>query len=660
MDFAKNDLKSFELATGKEWLLTNGIGGFASSTIIGANTNKYHGLLVAALRPPVERFLLLSKLQEQLFIDDKEYLLDVNETYGGIYPQGFRYLQLFSQHPLPTYTYQIGDVILEKIIYMVYGQNTTVVRYNLYANPDRQVRLEITPMVNYRDYHSVNRKNDWPFHQQMMDNGVQIKAFDEAAALYLYGEGAKYQQGSGCWFEGIKYRVEVSRGENPWEDHYVPGVFRADLTDQGSVAIIASTEKLAKTTAHLWQVKEERRLSEVVEKAGYQDAFINQLVLAADHFIVRRASTGTKTVIAGYHWFTDWGRDTMIALPGLTLVTKRYDEAKEILLTFAKYCKDGLIPNRFPDDDQDEPAYNTVDASLWFFQAVYKFLKYTGDNDFIKSQIYPVLKEIIAWHVRGTHFDIKLDSDGLLKAGNSETQLTWMDAKVDGWVVTPRHGKPVEINALWFNALKIMEMLSRRYGEDSTGFRTKAAATKKAFIKQFWNEEASCLYDVIGEDGTPDPSIRPNQILAVALPYTMLDDTKEKKVVYRVWKDLYTPYGLRSLSPDHPDYRGSYVGDRYQRDGAYHQGTVWSWLMGSFITAFRKVHEYSPESQIVAEIFIRPLKAHLHDHGIGSISEIFEGNEPFEPRGCIAQAWGVAEVLRAYMEDVLEVQPDKG
>ncbi|MDA8226989.1 MAG: amylo-alpha-1,6-glucosidase [Desulfitobacterium hafniense] len=654
MNFGLTELSDYQRAVEKEWLVTNGLGGFASSTVGGINARKYHGLLFAALQPPVERILLLAKLEEEVTVDGRIYHLGANLTAGGLHPQGNRYLQHFSLESLPTFTYAIENILIEKTVFMIYGQNTTVIRYNVHSGDGREVKIRITPMVNYRDYHNITRSNDWPFHQEAAGNGVIIEAFPGAAKLHLGGEGVVYHPGQGYWYYGMYYPIETGRGENPWEDHFMPGDFRVDIVGQGNFSIVASTQPVGQVDTAKLQQQEEARLARLVEEAGYQDEFLRRLVMAADQFIVERNSTGTKTVIAGYPWFTDWGRDTMIALPGLTLVTGRFDTAREILTTFAKYCKDGLIPNRFPDAGE-EPAYNTVDASLWFFQAVYKFLQYTGDYDFIREKIYPVLKDIVRWHLKGTHFDIRVDHDGLIRAGNRETQLTWMDAKVDGWVVTPREGKPVEINALWYNGLKVMEELAGRFGEEREYYRELAERAKESFRRQYWNEAEGCLYDVVGEE--KDGSVRPNQIIAVSLPFTMLDNEQEIRVVNKAWKELYTPYGLRSLSPRDPKYIGVYRGDRFQRDGAYHQGTPWSWLMGPFVTAYCKVNDYSPASRRVAGLMLRAFEGHLREQGLGSIAEIFEGNHPHGARGCIAQAWGVAEVLRAYVEDVTGESP---
>lgn len=384
------------------------------------------------------------------------------------------------------------------------------------------------------------------------------------------------------------------------------------------------------------------------------DQFMDQLLLAADRFIVHRKSTDSKTIIAGYPWFTDWGRDTMIAMPGLTLATGRYEDARDILYTFARYEKDGLLPNVFPDGD-GEPAYNTVDAALWYFEAVYQYLQYTGDLPFIKDQLLPVLERILQGYRKGTAFQIRMDKDSLITAGNGDTQLTWMDAKVGSWVVTPRHGKAVEINALWYNALMVMAALADQTGGYGSEYVKLAAKVKKAFVKTFWNEKERCLYDVVNEQGC-DEKIRPNQILAASLSFPVLDAEQAKSVVDTVYEKLYTALGLRTLTKNDPDYRGIYEGDQYMRDGAYHQGTVWTWPLGRFITAYARVYKADPELKYQLEAFFLPFRDHLQDACIGSISEIFDGDEPLLPRGCYAQAWSVSEILRAYVEDYLPLK----
>ncbi|AVX19732.1 glycogen debranching enzyme, putative [Carboxydocella sporoproducens DSM 16521] len=654
LHFPKSQLADLDQALNKEWLVTNGLGGFAASTITGCNTRRYHGLLIASLNPPTQRLLLLSKLEEKVIWRGKEYLLGVNETTGGFYPQGQNYLLQFSREPLPRFLYAIEDLLLEKIVFMIHGQNTTVVRYRVWNGSGEKVEIRITPLVNCRDYHGNVRRCPWPWQREDGPEQVRLQAWPEAPALYLRGQNCRWQAGPGYWFENMVYRIEQERGLESVEDHYMPGEFIAQLDGDGELAILASVEPIAEMpSARLLQVREEKRLAALLEQAGYQHPMLNALVLAADQFIVRRASTGTATVIAGYPWFTDWGRDTMIALPGLTLVTRRFEVARELLQTFARYLEEGLIPNRFPDGGE-RPDYNTVDASLWYFQAVFKYLEYTGDYSFVYKEIYPVLREILAWHQRGTRYNIKMDEDGLLTAGSRGTQLTWMDAKVGDWVVTPREGKAVEINALWYNALKIAAELARRQGESARELEELARLAASSFNAKFWYAEGGYLYDVIDPAGNPDPALRPNQILAVSLPHQLLDPIRQKLVVRAVWRALYTPYGLRSLAADHPRYQSTYIGDRWKRDGAYHQGTAWSWLIGPFLTALRKVHNYDASSREIAEKLLEPFRGHLFEAGVGTISEIFDGDHPHTPRGCFAQAWGVAEVLRAWVEEIMQ------
>jgi predicted glycogen debranching enzyme len=657
MRFGKAEWHSFEQGCRREWLVTNGLGGYGSSTLTCANTRKYHGLLVASLAPPVQRTLLLAKVNERIEALGRVYSLAANRTLTGL-EFGHIHLQSVEVDPFPEFTYSFADLTLKKQIFMVYGENTTVLVYTV-INGAGPATVRLAPLVNSRDFHWTVTKDQLSFEQEVIPWGVAVQT-PQGPPLYLYCREADYTR-LDCWYRGMFYDGEQERGESCVEDHFIPGEFTFTLRpgEEKVVTLLASLENYAGRAVPggpnlLAGAKQRARA--LVDRAGYKQPLARRLVLAADDFIVQRRSTRARSVIAGYPWFNDWGRDTMIALPGLTLVTGRYDEAREILLTFARSCKDGLLPNMFADHAGDEPLYNTVDASLWFFQAVYKFLEYTGDHDFIREHIYPVLLDIVYHYAKGTRFNIGVDrEDGLLQAGTAGVQLTWMDARVDGWVVTPRQGKPVEINALWYNALCILSRLANQYG-DVVPDNNAADRVKKSFNKQFWNEEGGCLYDVIGDDG-PDDKLRPNQIIALSLPFTMVDEDRGRQVVQRVWQDLYATYGLRSLAPRDRDYRGVYTGDRYRRDGAYHQGTAWSWLMGPFVTAYRKVYRRSPGSRLQAARFLAPFEDHLRDHGLGSISEIFDGNEPVIPRGCYAQAWGVAEILRSYVEDVLEIQP---
>ncbi|KUK35776.1 MAG: Glycogen debranching enzyme [Thermacetogenium phaeum] len=647
LSFGRSELNP-ERGASKEWLLTNGLGGFASSTIIGLNRRRYHGLLIAALNPPVDRRLLVAKLDEDFYIDGERFVLSTNQVRNGYAQQGYRYLLRFRRYPFPEYTYQIKDVFLVKTIFMLYGENTTVVHYLIINGYGRDLKIFIFPLVNCRDYHGTTYENSLPFQQNKLDDRqVRIDPFPGAPPIYLGSDRAEFNV-EPSWYRGMYYFVEDIRGLPAYEDHFIPGYFCWDVQDSGEFTLVLSTKAVPEIDYQGWRDRQQRRQEELLRLAGYRDFFARTLCLAADDFIVWRKSTGKKTVIAGYPWFSDWGRDAMIALPGLALCTKRFQDAREILATFAAYVKDGLLPNMFPDAGE-EPIYNTVDASLWYFYAVQKYLAYTGDYRFVREELFPVLRSIIDNYRRGTRFQIAMDGDGLIAAGSPGIQLTWMDARVGDWVVTPRHGKPVEVNALWYNALMLMSELSKLWGlRDEYG--SLAVQVRRSFLAAFWNEEKQCLYDVVGEE--PDPSVRPNQIIAVSLPHSVLPKDKAKAVVRKVFEELYIGTGLRSLSSLEPGFQGRYQGDQYSRDAAYHQGTAWSWLLGHFITAYRKVFDYSQESLVVARLLLAPLKDHLCEQGLGTISEIFDASYPFTPRGCFAQAWGVAEALRCFVEDL--------
>lgn len=652
MEFGKSNWRTFEQGIEKEWLLTNGIGGFASSTVIGANTRRYHGLLVAALRPPVNRHLILSKIDESATLNEKSYGLYSHSTPGHVM-KGYLHLQRFVMEPLPAFIYSFEDVFIEKKVCMVYGKNTTVVSYRI-INGNSPLKLRLTPLVNFRDYHFDSHRDYMHFDRRFSGNNVEIIPYNLNLGIKMYCSNGVFVEQDNCFFMDMEYPVERERGLHPVEDHYIPGYYEVDVEpgEDRFVTVIATVEDEIGNTDGAFLIEEEsKRMKNLAEASGFEDDFARKLVTAADNFIVYRRSTGGKTIIAGYPWFTDWGRDTMIALPGLTLVTGRFQDAREILYTFSRYVKDGLIPNKFPDEGE-EPIYNTVDAPLWYFEAVQKYLEYTGDYDFVFKNIYPALKEIVNAYIKGTHFNIKMDDDYLVSAGEMGTQLTWMDAKIGDWVVTPRHGKAVEINALWYNALRVMSGLACNFGDTGGYYDNMAEGAKKAFCESFWNEGSQCLYDVISDENK-DGRVRPNQIIAISLTYPVLEGYKAEMVVERVWKELYTAYGLRSLSPESHGYKGIYAGDQYNRDSAYHQGTVWTWPLGHFITAYLRVNNYSPKSRELALKMIMPLKDHLYDACIGNISEIFDGDEPLRPRGCFAQAWSVGEILRAYAEAVM-------
>ncbi len=653
MIFGKSAWRDYDCGIEKEWLVTNGLGGYASATIIGANTRKYHGLLVAALNPPVQRTLFLAKLDERVEIGEKVYNLATNQTVDGITEAGFTFLQQVDLTLFPVFDYSLADILLSRQVFMLHEKNTTVILYRIY-NGACPALLRLIPLINCRNFHWVLRRGRINFCRQSTLRGVALA--NDLSVLRLACSDGDYEPKED-WFMEMLYRREKERNLEAVEDHYIPGHFVIPLApgEMKTVTFVATLEDDYSLDGEALLAQETARKQGIIARSGLDDDFSRRLAAAGDAFIVRRKSAGTKSVIAGYHWFDDWGRDAMISLPGLTLVTGRYEDAKEILLTFAAYCRRGLLPNAFTGagDDRD---YNTIDASLWLFQAVYKYLQYTADYEFVRREIYPVLKGIVSFYLQGTDFNIKVDEDGLVRGGEAGVHLTWMDAKIGDFVVTPRRGKPVEVNALWYNALCILRELSSRFS-DGFPYAGLTEKVKDSFLKKFWYKEGGYLCDVVG-DGESDLSLRPNQLFAASLPYSMLNAKQGRRIVNLVRRELYAACGLRSLAPGHSGYRGVYfTADHLERSLAYHQGTAWSWLIGPFITALRRVENYSPESKALASRLILPLRAHLNERGIGFVSEIFNGDVPHIPYGCIAQAWGVAEVLRAYVEDVLELKP---
>ncbi len=602
--------RDLDAALRREWLETNGLGGYASSTIIGLNTRRYHGLLVAATRPPGGRMVLLSKMEETLVIEGRRYELSANRYPGVVHPAGYRYLREFRQDPFPVFVYEVEDVELEKSVYMVQGENATVIGYALRA-PRAGLMLELRPLIAFRDYHATARENGALDARLETGPGwVKMTPYAGLPPLYLAHGGADMLP-AGHWYRNFEYDAERERGLDYREDLFNPLVLVFDLGRVPRAAVTASTAPLAAPPA------------DAGSGAG-------MAARAAGQFMVRRGDG--HSVIAGYHWFGEWGRDTMIALPGLTLATGRYDQARSILREWAGHVDQGMLPNRFPDG-AEAPEYNTVDATLWFFEAVRALLAHTGDYNFVRAHLAGALAEIIAWHERGTRYGIHAASDGLLCAGEAGVQLTWMDAKSGGRVVTPRQGKPVEVQALWYNALRVIEDITgdAHYGE-------LADRARASFAPLFWNETARCLYDAV-DGGERDASMRPNQIFAVSLFHKMLPPDQARAVVDAVERRLLTPYGLRTLAPDDPRYRGRYEGGPASRDAAYHQGTVWPWLMGPFVAAYRYVHGCDPPHAFDA------LLEYMEREGGGQLPEIFDGDPPHRARGCMAQAWSVAALL---------------
>lgn len=656
IEFGSELLRDLTVATGREWLETNGLGGYASSSVIGLNTRRYHGLLVASLRPPVERFVLLSKVDETLVVGGERYELSVNRYPGTVHPQGYRFLERFRLDPFPRFTYRAGPVVVEKSVGVVYGENTVVLRYELLEGPaGAEIRLEVRPLIAFRDYHSLTSENGGLDPGLDMRPGrIGIHPYSGLPALY-FAHDAPEVDGSGFWYRKFEYEAERERGQDFQEDLFNAFTLSYDLRREGHASLIASiTDHQAAEAPELLK-QEVRRRQAIAAMAPRSDSLVHSLTQAADQFIVARR--GGKTVIAGYPWFADWGRDTMIALPGLTLTTGRPDLAKSILTEFARHVDQGMLPNRFADAGETA-EYNTVDATLWYFEAARALAQATGDSDFIRSELFETFATIIDWHIAGSRHGIRMDTDGLLHAGEPGVQLTWMDAKIGDWVVTPRIGKPVEIQALWYHALKVMEEWAEQFGNDARArtYGNLARKASRSFNSQFWNADAGCLYDVVTPGG-PDASIRPNQVLALSLRHTMVTRPRAKQVLEVVQRHLLTPCGLRSLSPEDPNYSGVYAGDPRTRDSRYHQGTVWAWLMGPFLTAYVRANGGSTASRAQAAEWLAPFRAHLREAGLGQISEIFDGDPPHTPRGCFAQAWSVAEVLRAAVEDVLVADP---
>jgi predicted glycogen debranching enzyme len=631
----------------REWLVTNGIGGYAMGTIAGLLTRRYHGLLVAALKPPVGRTLLVAKLDDTATYDGRDYPLFANDwTSGVVEPHGFRHLERFHlEGTTPVWTYACADALLEKRIWMQHGANTTYVRYHL-RRATSPLILAVKALVTHRDHHANTRAADWALTVEPVAHGLCVTAFEGATPAYLLSDRAEATPRHE-WYEGVFLCVEDYRGLDAREDLYHAADLSAMLHPGESLTLVLSTEaspNLDGAAACQEQQSHERRL---LAKApvGDDPQAIQHLVLAADQFVVGRLlrdGTQGRSVIAGYPWFSDWGRDTMISLPGLTLTTGRPEIAARILRTFAHYVDRGMLPNRFPDAGE-EPEYNTADATLWFFEAIRAYHEATGDDDLVR-ELFPVLEEIIGWHRRGTRYQIGVDpTDGLLHAGEEGVQLTWMDVKIGDWVVTPRSGKPVEINALWYNALRIVAQFAQQVAEPAHGYEAMADRALAGFAR-FWNSDLGYCYDVVDTPDGEDAALRPNQLLAVSLPHSPLHGDQQKAVVDVCSRHLLTSHGLRSLAPGDPAYVGRYGGDLQERDAAYHQGTVWGWLVGPFVSAYLRV--YGDRKR--ARSFLQPLLRHLAGHGVGSLSEIFDGEPPFTPRGCVAQAWTVAEVLRAW------------
>lgn len=641
-------LQDFDSASALEWLETNGVGGWASSTVSGANTRRYHGLLVAATTPPSGREVLLSKLEETIVSGGERFELGCNQFPGAVHPRGYQYLTAFSRSLFPVFDYEAGGIHFRKTVVGVHGENATIIRYEVLAAPDG-FELELRPMVAARDFHSLSASNgDIGAELEIRGGQVRLRPYAGGTEFWLQVAGASFEADPD-WYYQFLYAKDLYRGQDYLEDLWTPGLFRRRLKPGEVMDVLVSVRSpRGRSTRALFDGEQTRR-ERLIENAPIAGDAAATLCLAADQFIVRRGTHG-RTVIAGYHWFGDWGRDTMIALPGLALATGRYEDARSILRSFLAATDEGMLPNRFPDTGH-APEYNTVDATLWLFVAVYRYMLASGDEDFVRDEAMPVLRSIIEWHDRGTRFGIRVDEDGLLSAGEPGVQLTWMDARVGDRVVTPRHGKPVEVNALWYNALRILAEFEDRFGDGAAAVELtdRARAVGNTFEAEFWNEDTGGLFDVVGPDGH-DPAIRPNQVIAIGLPFAVLAPARAASVLDLVERTLLTPVGLRSLAPSDPQYTPRYGGGPAERDGSYHQGTVWSWLIGPFISALIRVEGESGRKR--ARPLIRGLLEQLESGCVGTCAEIFDGDPAHEPRGAVAQAWTVGELLRVLVDEI--------
>lgn len=656
----KDALTPMSAGVQKEWVLTNGIGGYAGSSVTGAHARKHHGYLIASLHPPVERFVILSKINECLIRSSEKIDFTVEQYLAGdgstAYREGIEYLNSFTYDGLVHFTTKAPEFTMTKTLAFEHGKNTISISYDI-QNDGESATLVLTPLFNYRVHHEASTIDTLKFDTTYEQPEIRlVPQQNKDVTIRLFTDDGTVVPCEEKYTTGMQLQKELDVESDALDDNYTPYQieFPLDAGCRKKISIVCTIEDVYEKDAFATAAAEMARFDALEKKAGYHDELAETLTIAADHFLAYRQSTGLMTVLAGLPWFTDWGRDTMIALTGLTLSTGRYQDARDILTTFARYVHHGMVPNMFPDEGT-APLYNTADASMWYFYAVGKYLDYTGtpeDYAFVQETIYPKLKEIIAAYEHGTDFSIYMEEDGLIHAGSGLDQVTWMDVRVGDWVATPRHGKPVEINALWYHALCLMEEWATRFGEDGSHYAALAAHAKESFAKEFWNEKDGCLYDVVdGLEG--DATLRPNQIYAVSLPHRMLDADKEKKIVDKVYEKLYAKTGLRSLSPDDKEYHPTYEGCLDKRDHAYHQGTSWGFLLGGFLTAY--VHVYGTSKEVIkqADAMLDATREQFYHGCIGSIAEIFDGDEPHTSRGCYAQAWSVGEILRAYTEDIL-------
>lgn len=649
ISFGREVCSQYPEGSRREWLLANGRGGYAFGTITGANTRRYHGLLVSASKPPVQRHVLVNRLDETLKVRGHSYSL-ASQAYPDSVQPGHLFLESFTQDPFPTFVYAVEDVRLEKTIFLRHGEDTVVVLYRLISGPE--VTLELRPLVSFRNHHHLLHESElFQDSVERIPKGFRIFVPERGELLMQASTGRCEAKPS--WYKNLQYDVERERGLDHEEDLFCPGVFELTLKEEDTAHWVASRGELPQGVGRSWFLEEQAKQDARLSKRNWRTPLGRTLNAAADQFVVSREKSAS--VIAGYPWFEDWGRDSMIALPGLFLATGREAEAKELLISYSQHIQDGILLNRFPENGSP-PEYNNVDASLWFIWAVQKYHSATEDNTTL-AKLFPVMKEVIQYYRRGTRHGIRMDSDGLILAGEPAYALTWMDAKVGDRVVTPRIGKPVEIQALWYNALKFLEHSGHELNDKlASTYGELATLAKVSFNKSFWNPHTDYLYDTIGFNDR-DASIRPNALTAVSLPEPILDESRHLTVVNTAWRELYTSFGLRTLAKSDKRYQPVCDGGLVERDMAYHQGTVWAYLLGSFITAYLRAYGRSAKTLAQARVFLTPIEAHLSQGAVGSVSEIFDGDPPHTPRGCPAQAWSVAEILRVINEQRLDDGP---
>jgi predicted glycogen debranching enzyme len=643
------DCQHLERSLTLEWLETNGRGGFASGTVAGPNTRRYHALLLIARNPPVDRFVLVNHLDETVEISGQSLPLSANCYPGVVHPDGYTRCIGFSSDPWPTWTYDIGGVQVIREIFCPQGRDMVVIRWSLAGSVGQAAKLIVRPMLSGRDYHSTHHANGSLQTGAQVNGHVVWQPYSGLPAITAFYRGMYRHEPD--WYRRVQFPVEQERGLDGEEDWWSPGDFTMDLSGDQSSCLVLTTESREAIEVETLVRDERRRRQKLAEGAPGSDPLVRQLWQAAEAYLSDRGAQ--KTVIAGYPWFADWGRDTFISLPGLCLATGRHEIARQVITAFSEHVSQGMIPNRFPDAGET-PEYNTIDASLWFVHAVGRYLDYTKDESTVRRVAWPAVRAILDGYRQGTRYGIRMDGDGLITSGAPGVQLTWMDAKVGDWVVTPRRGKPVEIQALWVRALAVGEDLATRFGDKPFAKRCEDDRIRaiKSFRARFWYGQGGYLYDVVDGEGGDDASLRPNQIYAAFFPGELLEEKQATRVVEVVQERLLTPVGLRTLAPGDPQYRPRYEGGVHSRDGAYHQGTVWPFLLGPFVTAWLRVHGGTAGAKRTARGFLNGIERHLGEACIGQVSEIFDADAPHLPRGCFAQAWSVAEPLRALIEDI--------